>query len=184
MPVSYVAPTYYADHLAERGRKYLKPFLDGDHEVVAGQFFQFRQPKSLAQEDAEEKAAEKAKKAAEDQELQDAKDADEFGMKDDSDDGGDPIKFDADALAADWDNEWDSLKKTLNVSEPLSVGKVDARFWYNVEEFKADLKKPESSAGKYAKKCVFEAVKKAFETPMSSERGPWHKNLDGSMFWL
>jgi hypothetical protein len=30
MPVSYVAPTYYADHLAERGRKYLKPFLDGN----------------------------------------------------------------------------------------------------------------------------------------------------------
>lgn len=41
MPVSYASPTYYADHLAQRGRKYFKDFLDGRLDKVCRQHLDF-----------------------------------------------------------------------------------------------------------------------------------------------
>ncbi|KAF2418498.1 Piwi-domain-containing protein [Tothia fuscella] len=42
--VSYAAPTYYADHLCERGRKYLKLFLKGRIDRVLAQCVEFAGP--------------------------------------------------------------------------------------------------------------------------------------------
>jgi eukaryotic translation initiation factor 2C len=115
MPVSYAAPTYYADHLAERGRKYLKPFLDGDFDTVADLYLDF----------------------------------------------------------------------TRN-----NPAKIDASHWEDLQQLQDNLKNPSAEYHAEARDLIRSAADLAFKNgdeykgTDTSDRGPWHKNLDNTMFWL
>ncbi|QDS76065.1 hypothetical protein FKW77_005771 [Venturia effusa] len=113
-PVSYAAPTYYADHLAERGRKYLKPFLDGQFSTVCEKYIDFS--------------------------------------------GSDATKADGRAFA-----DKEDLKSALRTFGDEMYGE--------------------------AKELVGHAAMAAFKEQRfkghdCSTRGPWHRNLDDTMFWL
>lgn len=120
MPVSYATPTYYADHLAERGRKYLKPFFDGNLREVCARYVSF--------------------------------------------------------------------------ARITPLGKADASEWSGDFEIKADLDDTEAKYHKEAVEVIQQAAYAAFSSNdlpkysykgnETSARGPWHRNLDDTMFWL
>ncbi|RDI83464.1 hypothetical protein Vi05172_g6618 [Venturia inaequalis] len=120
MPVSYATPTYYADHLAERGRKYLKPFFDGNLREVCARYVSF--------------------------------------------------------------------------ARITPLGKADASEWSGDFEIKADLDDTEAKYHKQAVEVIQQAAYAAFSSNdlpkysykgnETSARGPWHRNLDDTMFWL